>query len=139
MKMKLAALLFLVGTVSAQAQHLQDKSAQLGDYGFNHHLLHDDKKTGVADILNQLKQKATGSSCCDAHGECRETIVNLAETKVFLNRRWCDIPSGVFKSWSIRIPDTVANIVVCASKDAADGNKEGCPYIWCIALRPSGS
>jgi hypothetical protein len=139
MRMKLGATIvaLLLGITITQlaAEEKGKPQPQLGDYGYNHHLYHNHNGTGVIDELNKQSQIVRGHKCCDSIGECRETQVNLAETQVLLDGRWCDIPATAFKSWTTPLPDSHSKIVACAGK----GSPQICPTIWCIALRPKGT
>ena len=124
----------LIGTTQTTSAQ-QSKPKILGDHGYNHHLYHNEEGTGVIDRLNRQSLAAIRRSCCNGVDECRETEVNEAETQIYLDGRWCDIPAGAFKTWSIPLPDTHNHVVVCANK----GTAQACPKVWCMALRPKGT
>lgn len=105
-----------------------ESSPQFGDYGYNHHYLH---QKGV---IQELMEK-TEDKCCDGGegGECRETEVvwRSGVPYAYLDGKWCEITKRHKIRMDIESLPPHVKAVVCAGNTA--GNNI-CPTAYCTAI-----
>jgi hypothetical protein len=119
----ISAVLLLSGAAAAVA----DPGGRPGDYGYRHEDYHQ------RGLIEELERKA-GQSCCDGHGECRATYIDLRERKVYLDGRWCPIGFRTALRFDLELPDQFA--LVCAGRPRSEGNP--CPVVYCVAAALGG-
>ncbi len=117
-----AACAVLMMVVAAKAEDLKP-----GYYGFNHEKYHHFGSVQEFERLSKV-------DCCDDHGECRGTLVQIRSNKVMIDGMWCPINNAPVR-YDVALPDSYAMACAAPSQDYESHHKT-CPTIYCLAVPP---